>query len=144
MEEIMKDHRLIAIGAFLGFALLAGIGAATVHAQQKTDTLLQVMMSDIGLPGYVNAIRSTLDPGKKSTPHSHAGRIAIQVVLQGTALEHRGDQVLTHNAGDVYSVPEGAEHWFESTGTVPMIYIEMNIRPKGPEPAAAAAQPKTP
>jgi quercetin dioxygenase-like cupin family protein len=144
MEEVMKDHRLIAIGAFLGFAVLAAIGAATVHAQQQTDRLLEVMMSEIGLPGYVNAVRTTIEPGKKSTPHSHAGRIAIQVVLQGTALEHRGDQLLAHNAGDVYSVPEGAEHWFENKGTVPMIYVEMNIRPKAPEPAAPAARPNTP
>ena len=135
----MKDRRMIAIGAFLGFALLAGIGTVTVHAQ--TDRLVQVMMSDIGLPGYVNAVKTTIESGKKSAPHSHAGRIAIQVVLQGTAVEHRGDQVLTHNAGEVYSVPVGAEHWFENNGTVPMTYVEVNIRPTGPEPAAPAAQP---
>ena len=129
----MKDRRVIAIGAFLGFALLAGIGAVTVHAQNDR---VQVMMSDIGLPGYVNVVKTTIEPGKKSTPHSHAGRIAIQVVLQGTAVEHRGDQVLTHNTGEYYSVPEGAEHWFENTGTVPMTYVEINIRPTGPEPAA--------
>jgi quercetin dioxygenase-like cupin family protein len=142
MEEIMKNRRLIAVGTFLGFGVLAGIRAVTVHAQ--TDRLVEVMMSDIGLPGYVNAVRTTIEPGKKSNPHSHTGRISIQVVLQGTAVEHRGDQILTHNAGDVYSVPEGSEHWFESTGTVPMIYVEMNVRPKGPEPAPSAAQPNRP
>ena len=134
----MKDRRVIAMGAFLGFALLAGIGTATVHAQADR---LQVMMSDIGLPGYVNVVKTTIEPGKKSTPHSHAGRIAIQVILQGAAVEHRGDQVLTHNTGEVYSVPEGAQHWFENNGTVPMTYVEVNIRPTGPEPAAPAAQP---
>ena len=133
----MKGRRVIVIRAFLGFALLAGIGTVTVHAQNDR---LQVMMSDIGLPGYVNVVKTTIEPGKKSAPHSHAGRIAIQVVLQGTAVEHRGDQVLTHNPGEVYSVPEGAEHWFENNGTVPMIYVEINIRPTGPEPATPAAR----
>ena len=137
----MTDRRVIAIGAFLGFAMLAGIGTVTVHSQ--TDGRVQVMMSDIGLPGYVNTVKTTIEPGMKSNPHSHAGRIAIQVILQGTAVEHRGDQVLTHNTGEVYSVPEGSQHWFENNGTVPMTYVEVNIRPTGPEPAARGAQPAT-
>ena len=132
----MKGCRAIGIGAFLVFALLAGIGTVTVRAQ--ANILFQIMNSDIGLPGYTNAVKTTIEPGKKSAPHSHAGRISVQVILEGTAIEHRGDQVLTHNTGEVYSVPEGSMHWFENTGTVPMTYVEVNIRPTGPEPARGA------
>ena len=135
----MKDRRLIAVGVFLGFAALAGMRAVTVYAQ--TPRLVEVLMKDIGLPGYVNAIKTTIAPGNKSNPHSHAGRISVQIIMEGTAVEHRGDQVLTHNTGEVYSVPEGSQHWFENMGTVPMTYVEVNIRPTGPEPAAPAAQP---
>ena len=136
----MKARRLIAAGTFLGLALLAGFGIGTVTAHAQANILLQVMMTDIGLPGYVNAVKTTVEPGKKSAPHSHAGRISVQIILQGTAIEHRGDQVLTHETGEIYSVPEGSTHWFENTGTVPMTYAEVNIRPKGPEPAAPAAK----
>jgi quercetin dioxygenase-like cupin family protein len=141
MEEIMKNRRLIALVTCLAFAVLAGIGAVTAQAQNDR---VQVMMSEIGLPGYVNTIKATVQPGQKSNPHSHAGRISIQIILEGTAIEHRNDQVLTHNTGEFYYVPEGSSHWLENKGTVPMSYVEVNIRPTGPEPAAPAAQPNKP
>ena len=56
--------------------------------------------------------------------------MALQVIVEGTVTEYRGDQSFVRRAGEVVTIPEGSTHSAENKGTAPAIYVEINIYPK--------------
>ena len=68
----------------------------------------------------------TINPGTQAPVHTHEGRTSVFVMVQGTLIEHRGDTSTEYTTGDVATVGEGVTHWVENTGTVPVIYVELN------------------
>lgn len=119
-------------------ALLALPTAAahTVLAQRSdsgdrtVENLVATTLSEIGLPGRVRVVRVTMAPGAVRGDHKHDGRSALQVILQGTVTEYRGDQSFVRTEGDVFTIPEGVTHATENTGTTAAVYIEVNIFPE--------------
>jgi quercetin dioxygenase-like cupin family protein len=137
----MKNRVVATLACCLAFAVPIGLGQ--LYAQQKpggagssgSETVAKVDLKEVGLPGQVSASKLTFNPGTKGNPHTHTGRTSIITVVQGTFIEHRGEAVKTYQAGDTFTVANGQEHWAENSGTVPLVYVEVNI---------SASQPSTP
>lgn len=131
----MPQKRLMAarVGLFALCLLPTGRDAFAQRADsgdRKVETVVTTALSEIGLPGRVSVQRVTMAPGAVRGDHSHERRAAVQVILQGTFTEYRGDQSFIRSAGDVVTLPEGLTHAAENTGTAPAIYVEINIFPK--------------
>jgi len=145
----MKHRRFVyVLTCSLGFTLVLAAGRVT-SAQQKPDpsrpaseVVAKVNLAEVGLPaGAASATRFVYEPGRSMAPHTHVGRTSIITIIAGQLTEHRGDVVHVYKAGDVITVAEGATHANENAGTVPLIYVEVNITgtKPGPPPAAAPA-----
>ncbi|MEM6971482.1 MAG: cupin domain-containing protein [Pseudomonadota bacterium] len=85
------------------------------------------------LPGYAMRVRFfEIAPGGIIPQHSHAGRPAIAVVVEGEVTEHRSDQAEPHilGPGDVSLEPHGLVHWWENTGDQPAKIIGYDVYKK--------------
>jgi quercetin dioxygenase-like cupin family protein len=70
----------------------------------------------------------TLQPGGVLGIHTHVDRPAITYLLQGQMTYHReGKPDLVANAGDGFAEGRATTHWGESTGTVPAVWIAVDI-----------------
>jgi quercetin dioxygenase-like cupin family protein len=148
----MKQRRIVhVLTCCLALALIL-VAGHVISAQQTPDpsrpsseVVAKVNLAEVGLPaGAASATRFLYAPGKAMAPHTHTGRTSIITIVQGQLTEHRGDVVHVYKAGDVITVAEGATHANENAGTVPLIYVEVNITgtKPGPTPAAAPATSK--
>ena len=82
------------------------------------------------LPGYRMRVRYfDIEPGGIVPQHSHDGRPAIAVVVEGEMTEHRSDRAEPHvlGPGGVSLEPHGLVHWWENTGDGPAKIIGYDI-----------------
>jgi quercetin dioxygenase-like cupin family protein len=146
----MTRRHIVGTLACLGFALLVGLGhtfaqqapaAAPAAAPRPTSTnCAKVELSEVGLPGVASATCFVYNPGTLMAPHKHDGRTSIIIVVSGQLSEHRGDVVKKYNPGDVVTVSNGTTHANENAGTVPLVYVEINISANPPATPAAPAK----
>jgi quercetin dioxygenase-like cupin family protein len=136
---IMKNRVVGLIMCGAAVALVAGgvRMAAQGAGSSGSQVVAKVDLKEIGLVGGVSASKLTFNPGTKGNNHTHTGRTSIITVVQGTFIEHRGDTTKTYNVGDTFTVANGESHWAENSGTVPLIYVEVNISGAPPAPTAA-------
>jgi len=70
----------------------------------------------------------TLQPGGVLGLHNHVDRPAITYLLQGQMTYHQdGKPNLVANPGDGFAEGRATTHWAESTGTVPAVWIAVDI-----------------
>ncbi|MEM7496909.1 MAG: cupin domain-containing protein [Pseudomonadota bacterium] len=82
------------------------------------------------LPGHRMRVRFfEIAPGGVVPKHSHDGRPAIAVVVEGEMTEHRSDRAAPEvlGPGGVSLEPHGLEHWWENTGEGPAKIIGYDV-----------------
>ena len=76
--------------------------------------------------------RLTLEPGGFIPTHKHDDRPAIVYVVSGEVTEHNSFCAvpILHQAGDVdEEFGPGFAHWWENTGTEPVVFISTDVLP---------------
>jgi quercetin dioxygenase-like cupin family protein len=70
----------------------------------------------------------TLQPGGVLALHDHVDRPAVTYLLQGQMTYHQaGKPDLVANPGDGFAEGRATTHWGESTGSVPAVWIAVDI-----------------
>jgi quercetin dioxygenase-like cupin family protein len=70
----------------------------------------------------------TLQPGGAQALHNHVDRPAVTYMLQGQMTYHQeGKPDVVANAGDGFAEGRATTHWGENTGTVPAVWIAVDI-----------------
>ena len=70
----------------------------------------------------------TLQPGGAQALHNHVDRPAITYLFQGQMTYHQdGKPDVVANAGGGFAEGRATTHWGESTGTVPAVWIAVDI-----------------
>ena len=72
--------------------------------------------------------RITVQPGGALALHNHGGRPAVTYMLQGEMTYHQqGKPDVVIRAGDGFAEGRATTHWGENTGTVPAVWIAVDI-----------------
>ena len=72
--------------------------------------------------------KMTLQPGGALALHNHVDRPAVTYMLQGQMTYHQeGKPDVVANAGQGFAEGRATTHWGESTGTVPAVWIAVDI-----------------
>ena len=77
--------------------------------------------------------RVTIEPGGATKLHNHVGRPEVTVVLQGAYILHQeGSPDVTRNTGVSGGSGNNTRvgHWAENRGTVPVVFVAVDIVPK--------------
>lgn len=70
----------------------------------------------------------TLQPGGAQALHNHVDRPAITYLLQGQMTYHQdGKPDTVANAGGGFAEGRATTHWGENTGTVPAVWIAVDV-----------------
>lgn len=107
--------------------------------QIKPDKLQREILSNVRLEGWrdmggfiLRMRRLTLEPGGFVPTHRHDDRPAIVYIVSGTVTEHNSfcKVPVVYHGGDVSTeFGPGYEHWWENTGTEPVIFISTDVLP---------------
>jgi quercetin dioxygenase-like cupin family protein len=74
--------------------------------------------------------RLEIQPGGIVPWHSHAERPALIYIVSGTIVEHASNCAvpITHKAGEVARETHATSHWWQNTGTVPVVLLSFDIQ----------------
>ncbi len=122
----------------VAFMLVFASGYALGQRQPPTQTvgqseqllrsidLTNELQSTAGRPLRMRKI--TLQPGGVLGLHNHVDRPAITYLLQGQMTYHQdGKPDLVANPGDGFAEGRATTHWAESTGSVPAVWVAVDI-----------------
>jgi len=71
-----------------------------------------------------------LEPGSKSTRHSHAKRPVVAYLLKGQYVEHRdGQPEIVHKPGEQWVEGADVTHWSENRGKEDVLLINVEVVP---------------
>jgi quercetin dioxygenase-like cupin family protein len=136
----MKTRQLIVVVAvFVPLVFMAGFAAGQRGQRQiptanvgQSDEMLRSMDLTAEVPstkGRMLRMRKvTLQPGGVLGLHNHVDRPAITYFLQGEVTYHaegKPDQVAKPGGG--FAEGRATTHWAENTGTVPAVWIAVDI-----------------
>ena len=105
----------------------------TTAAKDVTDVVrasTDLAKESIGANGYLFRLRQLdIKPGGIVPWHSHGDRPAMIYMVKGTATEYSSSCAvpIVHKAGDVAPEKRGTSHWWQNTGTEPVILISVDI-----------------
>jgi quercetin dioxygenase-like cupin family protein len=122
----------------IGFAVVFASGYVIGQRQPPTATTGQSeqVLRSLDLTGELESTvgrplrmrRITLQPGGVLGVHNHVDRPAITYLLQGQMTYHQdGKPDMVANPGDGFAEGRATTHWAESTGTVPAVWIAVDI-----------------
>jgi quercetin dioxygenase-like cupin family protein len=145
----MFKSMVLAASLLAGFAALAPAFAGECPAGQsrpdatKPSTaaakgVADKVLSQIDLGGEKVALkghnmrvrRLEIQPGGIVPWHSHAERPALIYIVSGTIVEHASNCAvpITHKAGEVARETHATSHWWQNTGTVPVVLLSFDIQ----------------
>lgn len=135
----MKNRIIGVMACCVACVLIVGLARMSAQGagSSGSEIVAKVDLKEIGLVGGISASKLTFNPGTKGNNHTHTGRTSVITVVQGVFIEHRGDAVKSYKVGDTFTVANGESHWAENGGTVPLIYVEVNISATPPVTTAA-------
>jgi len=132
------NRRAISPIAVAALTLVFASGYALGQRQPPTQTvgqseqllrsldLTNELQSTTGRPLRMRKI--TLQPGGVLGLHNHVDRPAITYLLQGQMTYHQdGKPDLVANPGDGFAEGRATTHWAESTGSVPAVWVAVDI-----------------
>jgi quercetin dioxygenase-like cupin family protein len=131
----MKGKRAIVVAA-----VLAGLSAATLYAQQAGFTRKMLQDHDVGVSDR-HAVQVFVEfvPGGSVGKHTHPGE-ELGYVLEGTLqLEIAGQPARTLKAGEAFFIPAGVVHDGKNIGSGPAKVLATYVVEKG-KPVASPAQ----
>jgi quercetin dioxygenase-like cupin family protein len=130
------------IGA-MSLVFIAGYALGQAKAPTQARGVKAVEIGTFDLDGEIdnNSVagrklrvrRVTIEPGGATPLHSHAGRPEVTFVIQGSYVVHQeGMPDATRNTGESGGSGNNTriEHWAENRGTVPAVFLAVDIVPK--------------
>jgi quercetin dioxygenase-like cupin family protein len=105
----------------------------TTAAKDVTDVVrssTDLGKESIGANGYLFRLRQLdIKPGGVVPWHSHGERPAMIYMVKGTVTEYSSSCAvpIVHKAGDVAPEKKGTSHWWQNTGTEPVVLISVDI-----------------
>ena len=133
---------LLGVGAIsLAFGAGYALGQVRAPAQSKGVNAMEIGTFDLDGEIDNNSVagrklrvrRVTIEPGGATQLHNHVGRPEVTVVLQGAYILHQeGSPDATRNTGDSGASGNNTRigHWAENRGTVPVVFVAVDIVPK--------------
>jgi quercetin dioxygenase-like cupin family protein len=113
-------------------ALLVGLAARAVVAQQATVERKVLLQQDVSIPGYQNVLVAvTIPAGGREGRHTHPGTAIVHVVEGALTLDHDGRATTTYKAGETLYVDAGKVHEGMNRGTTPVRAIASFVVEKG-------------
>jgi len=126
----------IAATAALAFVFLSGYAAGQRQPPTQTVGQSEELLRSLDLSSEIESTKGrplrmrkiTLRPGGVLGLHNHVDRPAITYLLQGQMTYHaEGKPALVANPGDGFAEGRSTTHWAESTGSVPAVWIAVDI-----------------
>ena len=109
------------------------LGQQTPPTETKGVKIVPVAVVDLGpeIPGMqgrqLRLRMVTFEPGGVIGVHDHKDRPALDYVLQGTVVDHRGSEAKEYHAGGSFTEALGVTHWVENKGKTPAVVIAVDI-----------------
>jgi quercetin dioxygenase-like cupin family protein len=122
---------IVAIAATVG--LPGGSAQPAAPTENKGITVKLLEAVDLGpqfeaMTGRQLRMRIiTVEPGGVLGIHDHKDRPATDYIVQGTIVDHRGNDAKTYGAGTSLYEDKNTVHWVENKGTTPAIVISADI-----------------
>jgi len=121
-----------------GIALAFGVGVAVGQNTAPTETkgvkvgpptALDLSGEIDGVAGRQLRMRTvTIEPGGVVGLHTHNGRPAVAIVLQGTLTEHReSGEVLERHQGESWTEGKEVTHWAENKGDGTAVVVAVDV-----------------
>lgn len=134
----MRTSAIVICAASIGF-----VGGAFAHARAQPPNRTGVTWTQLGeldlgdeLGGVSVTGRGlrgrlvTLPPGGVIPAHSHADRPSVMYMVEGTAIEHRGDAVIEHHPGEGFRIGKDTPHSMENRSAARAAYVEVDVYKK--------------
>lgn len=132
----MPRHRAILVAVTLTLTFISGYAAGQRQPPTTTVGQSEETLRSLDLTGELETTQGrplrmrkiTLQPGGVLGIHNHVDRPAITYLLQGQMTYHQdGKPDLVANPGDGFAEGRSTTHWGENTGTVPAVWIAVDI-----------------
>lgn len=107
--------------------------AQTPPKENKGVETVQLTVIDLGpeLPGMtgrgLRMRRITVAPGGVIGLHDHVERPAIDYIMQGSLVDHRGAEAKEYGPGMTIFETTKTVHWLENKGTTPAVFVTSDI-----------------
>ncbi len=89
-------------------AMLVGLAAHAVGAQQPAVERKVLLQQDVTIPGYQNVLVAvTIPVGGREGRHTHPGTAVVHVIDGVLTLDHDGRATTTYKAGETFYVDAG-------------------------------------
>jgi quercetin dioxygenase-like cupin family protein len=118
------------------FGFLAGYAVAQRQPPAQTVGQSEELLRSLDLTDELDSSKGrplrmrklTLQPGGVLGLHNHVDRPAITYLLQGEVTYHQeGKPAQTVRPGGGFAEGRATTHWAENTGTVPAVWIAVDI-----------------
>ena len=123
--------------AAVGMGLVVGWGSGLAQQSAPTETkgvtVKQLDTIDLGpeiqgMTGRQFRMRLiTVEPGGVLAIHDHKDRPAIDYVIQGTLVDHRGADAKEYGPGTTIFETKETVHWVENKGTNSAVVVSADI-----------------
>jgi quercetin dioxygenase-like cupin family protein len=133
----MSPTRMLAVTAGIVVIFASGFVAGQQRQPPTADSgRTEQMLRTLDLTGELDSGKGrplrmrkiTVQPGGLLAVHNHVDRPAVTYMLQGQMTYHQeGKPAVVANAGDGFAEGRSTTHWGESTGTVPAVWIAVDI-----------------
>lgn len=130
-------QKLTLASAVVGLALVAGwqsgMAQQAAPTENKGVTIKPLNAVDLGpeiegMAGRQLRMRMiTIEPSGVLAVHDHKDRPATDYVVQGTVIDHRGNEAKAYGAGLSISENKNTVHWLENKGTAPVVLIAVDV-----------------
>ena len=80
---------------------------------------------------YLRMRKITVAPGGVIALHDHIDRPAIDYIMQGALIDHRGAEAKEYGAGMTIFETTKTVHWLENKGATPAVFVTADL-PKQP------------
>ena len=108
---------------------------SSAAAKGVTDTVrgsIDLSKEPAAINGRLLRIRQLdIQPGGIVPWHSHGNRPAMIYTVSGEVVEYASNCAvpIVHKAGDVAPEKNGTQHWWQNTGTTPVVLISVDVFP---------------
>jgi quercetin dioxygenase-like cupin family protein len=135
-----KTRTAMLLGATLAVGLGAGYALGQAYAPTQTTGQSAVALKSLDLTDEMDSTKGrplrmrkiTLQPGGVLGLHSHKDRPAVSYFLQGEVTYHQeGKPDSVVHVGEGIAEGKATTHWAENRGSVPAVWIAVDI-PKEP------------
>ena len=132
-----KTQKVGIAGVVIAVAFVAGlrVGIAQPAAPTETKGINVKVLEAIDLGPQFPAMAGrqlrlriiTAEPGGVFGVHDHKDRPAVDYILQGEVVDHRGTEAKTYGPGTSIFEDKDTVHWLDNKGTTPAILVSADI-----------------